>query len=421
MQRYIKWQSEYSFQSEKEFSGFVVAIAATYGGMMSVFSKNWILELVKRGAEVHFIASNKPIYGNPPPINDLEAMGGRFHGINLCSSFSPLNDMRAVIELTNVLRSLQVDILHTRGSVMGLLGRLAGRLAAVSCIFHHQDDLFARDLKHSNITRRCIGLIESAFSRLSHKNIFVSCAVLENALSFGFDKKKCVEVGNDIHPDFLKYLKKRDPNSGKRHDLLDELGIPENAFVIGCIGRLLELKGIDTLIRIARTICKEHHDCYFVVKGDGPEKGKLLQMIALSNLQDRFFLYDKWIPVKELPAVYKSFDIFVLPTRREGFGMVFAEAMAAEVPVVGPKIRPITEIVPNHCGILVEAEDTNAYCGAIRKLFKDNRMREVLGRTGSEYALKFYGGKNSSKEIIDVYQKSICDLKRGVLDVPKTV
>jgi glycosyltransferase involved in cell wall biosynthesis len=132
-------------------------------------------------------------------------------------------------------------------------------------------------------------------------------------------------------------------------------------------------------------------------------------MISEFGLSGRVVLCTDALPRSEVPLLYRSFDVFVLPTRREGFGMVFAEAMAMGVPVVGPEMEPVTEVVRPGCGILVKPEDVGQYCGALSKLLRDSAFRHEMGQRAREHALKTWGGEAAADRVIEVY----CDLIRS--------
>jgi glycosyltransferase involved in cell wall biosynthesis len=132
-------------------------------------------------------------------------------------------------------------------------------------------------------------------------------------------------------------------------------------------------------------------------------------MIAEQGLCSRVFLCHQVVPTEELGRLYRSFDVFMLPTRREGLGMVFAEAMAFGVPVIGPDMAPVSEVVGPGCGILVEPENVEQYCGALRSLLGDATLRGAMGRNAREYALKTWCGETAADRVIQVY----CDLLRS--------
>jgi glycosyltransferase involved in cell wall biosynthesis len=395
--------------SKGRLDRIVVAHAATYGGMLTNFGRLFAEKVVEEGGQLHFFASTTPICGSPPPTNEFSEIGGDFHGLKIPRLPSPILDLLAVIKMASELRRLKVQVLHTRSSLMGVLGGIAARLAHVPVIIHHQDDLYSRIGKLSPTARWLVGRIELAVSALSHVSMFISSAVLRDALKLGFNPQRCLNVGLDLNPVLRDAALRASPGDGAKHPLLRALGIPESALVVGSLGRLVAEKGFDTLLRVAKKVCAESPDCYFVIRGDGPLRPALEAMISESGLTGRLFLCAERLPRDEVPLLYKSFDVFVLPTRREGFGMVFAEAMALGVPVVGPNMEPVTEVVGPGCGILVEPEDVEQYSGAILRLLQDAALRHGMGEAARKYALKTWGGEAAADRVIQVY----CDLIRS--------
>lgn len=82
--------------------------------------------------------------------------------------------------------------------------------------------------------------------------------------------------------------------------------------------------------------------------------------------------------VGDAQAEYQRADIFVLPSRYEGYGMVFAEAIAAGLPVVGASAGAVPEVVPQGAGLLVPPDDADALADALRRLLSGNTVRQDL-------------------------------------------
>ena len=83
--------------------------------------------------------------------------------------------------------------------------------------------------------------------------------------------------------------------------------------------------------------------------------------------------------------------------------MVFAEAMVMAVPVIGPGIAPVNEVIGPGCGILVEPENVSQYCDALRSLLENPSLRQEMGMRGKEYALKTWGGESAADRVIQTY------------------
>jgi glycosyltransferase involved in cell wall biosynthesis len=395
-----------------EFAGVKIAHAAVSSGMMTNFGRLFTQRLVEEGADVHYFASTLPVYGALPNLSDMRALGVTFHGLDLPQHFAPWAEFASLCSMVKQLRGLRIQLLHTRASVMGVVGRIAGRLARVPWLVHHLDDVHFRDPRLGSLQRGFFVRFERLISRLSDRNLLISQAVLSDVLAAGFNREQCVLVGLDLHPAFQEPMKRIHDGPIGRHPLLRKCGVPEDRPVIGCIGRLTQLKGIDTLIQAAAIVINARHRCAFFIRGYGPYLDHLKGMIAERGLEGHVVLCTESVPRDELPRLFRSFDLFVLPTRREGFGMVFAEAMALGVPVIGPRIAPITELVPANCGLLVEPENAQAYAAAIVSLLDDETARRALGARGHEHAHRTWVGSQAAERALDVYRELLFGRKK---------
>ncbi len=101
-------------------------------------------------------------------------------------------------------------------------------------------------------------------------------------------------------------------------------------------------------------------------------------LITQHHLRDRIALRGE-LQDEALAAAYAEADIFVLPSRHEGYGMVFAEALARGLPIVACAAGAVTDTVPADAGILVPAENPAALATALRQVLTDRNLRKNLG------------------------------------------
>ena len=101
----------------------------------------------------------------------------------------------------------------------------------------------------------------------------------------------------------------------------------------------------------------------------------------------------------EIPALMNAFDLSLLPSRGETFGLVVIEAMAAGIPVIGTNAEGVPEIIrQEENGMLVPPRDSDALANAMRHLTEDNGLRERLGRQARQDAIERYDyGKQTQK------------------------
>jgi glycosyltransferase involved in cell wall biosynthesis len=91
----------------------------------------------------------------------------------------------------------------------------------------------------------------------------------------------------------------------------------------------------------------------------------------------------------DVPRLLSAMDLYMLPTRREGFGVAFAEAMSMEVPVIASRIAPLDEIiVDGGTGVLAPVGDAEAFAKAAEPLLKDAELRRRMGQAGRRHVIK---------------------------------
>ena len=387
--------------------GVRVIHAATSANMLTAFGRVMAERIVDEGADLYLVASSRPIYGRPADIDELRAIGGKPITVPLENNLQPWNLIANTGRLYRIFRTIQPHVVHTRGSVMGIVGRIAAWLARVPCVVHHQDDLHAREGTLSPMKRRVSSAIERAFANRTQQTFVVSREVAAAAEGIGFKAELLCNVGHDLSP-FIRAAASETPQSRERHPLLCDFGISSEHFVVGAITRLEPHKGIDTLIHAAEMVKQQCPSVRFVVRGRGPEKGRLTQMINELELGDRFILLEEWLSGNDLIRLYRSFDIFALPTRREGFGMAFAEAMFLGVVPIAPNIAPVNEVVTSRTGILVEPTAAG-FSEAVRWAVNHPEAVESLRDSAQQEAEHRWGGTQAADKVIASYQSILSE------------
>jgi len=165
---------------------------------------------------------------------------------------------------------------------------------------------------------------------------------------------------------------------------------PGTTFVIGYVGRLVEEKGVQILLRAVAGL---RGDWTLRIIGDGPYRATLRALSAKLGLEERV-AFESRVPSGEMPHCLNGLDVLVLPslTRRnwkEQFGRVLIEAMACEVPVVGSSSGEIPNLVAD-AGLIFTEGDEGALRDALRELMNDVNLRLTLGRRGRARVLEHY-------------------------------
>jgi glycosyltransferase involved in cell wall biosynthesis len=157
--------------------------------------------------------------------------------------------------------------------------------------------------------------------------------------------------------------------------------VRENAgeVVLLAVGAVIPRKGYDVLVAALARLA--HLPWRLTIAGDGgrsPDTYRRLEAdIAALGLAGRVGLPGA-VGSEQLASLYAQSDLFVLPSRFEGFGMAFTEAIAHGLPVVGTTAGAIPETVPDAAGVLVPPDDVDALAAALRRLIEDPAERERL-------------------------------------------
>jgi glycosyltransferase involved in cell wall biosynthesis len=179
----------------------------------------------------------------------------------------------------------------------------------------------------------------------------------------------------------------------------------ERVFCIGYIGRLVEEKGVDLLLRALSDLPGEWR---LRILGSGPQKWRLESLVQELGLIGRV-AFDSPIPSPGMPDYYRGLDLLVLPSRtrsnwKEQFGRVLIEAMATGVPVVGSDSGEIPHVIGD-AGLIFPEDDALAFREAIEEIMGDERLRQRLAQAGRERVLERYTQAQLALETYQVYQE----------------
>jgi glycosyltransferase involved in cell wall biosynthesis len=143
------------------------------------------------------------------------------------------------------------------------------------------------------------------------------------------------------------------------------------------VGTLTKRKGHDLLVEALARLSHLSWQCNIVGSLDrSPETASdIRRRIGRHGLQSRIALLGE---VSDISAIYAHGDVFVLPSRHEGYGMVFAEAMQHGLPVIATTAGAIPEVVPDAAGILVPPDNVSALANAMERLMRNPAERRRL-------------------------------------------
>jgi glycosyltransferase involved in cell wall biosynthesis len=172
--------------------------------------------------------------------------------------------------------------------------------------------------------------------------------------------------------------------------------------VVGAVGRLEPQKGFDVLLRALRDVPQASA----VIVGDGEHRDELHTLADRLGIGERV----RWIGWRDDRRSYLPwFDVFVLPSRFEGFPLALLEALLAQKAVVASEVGSVAEaVLPDQTGLLVPPDDPAALAAGIRKLLGDEALRGRLGAAGRELVRSNFTASHMARSFESLYAEILC-------------
>lgn len=202
-----------------------------------------------------------------------------------------------------------------------------------------------------------------------------------------------------------------EPAGADRQRLRAELGVPEDALVIGGVGRLNPVKRFDRLIRACAQLAPGPRPIHLWIAGEGDERAALEALAATHQPPGgrvHFLGYRT-----DLVPLYRAFDLFVISSDSEQQPVSQLEAMATGVPVLGTAVGDVPATLPEaaraHLVDPAGADPERALCQALEGLLQDPDQMASLGRLGRERVLERY----SRRAMLEAYGTLYSDALSG--------
>lgn len=304
---------------------------------------------------------------------------------------------KAFFRLARLIKQYRPDILHSHLFSGDLYGALLGTLFRVPGIVsskHNQDQY---------LKKRGIRQLAKLVTRLDHQVIAISDAVQQFTVEeLRYDPISAHQKFTRIYYGIDLEEIDRTPRVPFQRLLYS---LPENALILGTIGRLTEQKGYPYLIEAFAQLKQEYPWIYLIALGRGDQEEKIREQIQNKGLNDSFLLLGYHSERTKVLGFLEAMDIFVLPSLWEGFGLVLAEAMALKKPIVATFAGSIPEVVTEDCGILVPPKTVDELREALRKLIISAELREQMGVFGRKRVEQLFSLKTMVAQTEALYSK----------------
>ena len=325
-----------------------------------------------------------------PYVDRIEQLGVRHVPVPaLTRSWDLRSDLQAARQLWRVLRTERPQVLHTHNPKTGVLGRLLGRAARVPAVVNTCHGLWAGP--DDPLVRRTAVLgIEAVAAQLSHAELYQN-ADDRRALRWAVPDRRAEVVGNGI--DLVRF--RFDPTGRAR--LRKEWGVVDDEVLVGGVGRRVSEKGILELATAAAAIGPLARFVWV-----GPDDDDKVDRVDVEDVRPIELVGEH----VDMAAVYSAFDVFVLPSHREGFSRSGMEAAACGRPMILTDIRGCREIgVHGEHLLLVPPRDPSALETAIRTLIDDPTFRERIATAAQRRAERAFDQRAVAARSLATYER----------------
>ena len=392
-----------------------------YCGGQGVYLYYLARELQRLGHEVHAIVG--PPYPDIPQgvtehrVENLNLLEFGFPKQDPFKVFTPLNlyelavtpigmfpemfsfSVRAYNKLRQLLRNQRFDIIHDNQTLAyGVLMMKAFDIPIVATVHHplpidKKTDLAYMERTWGRITRILFYpfVMQHIVARRMDRVITVSeNAAEETANAFKVSREKIRVVYNGIDTEMFHGFS----SDGK-----------ERGRLIVVANSRDRKKGIIYLLRAVQLLREEMDVKLTIVDKGAPENTYTPTLVQRYGLDGNVSFTGR-LSVEDLVKQYGRAEVAVVPSLYEGFGLPAAEAMSCGLPVVATTAGALPEVVEDgKNGILVPSRDSRALAGAIKRLLKDEHMRETMGEEGRRRVVRQFDWKEAARKTIEVYRE----------------
>jgi glycosyltransferase involved in cell wall biosynthesis len=309
-----------------------------------------------------------------------------------------------IAALINLIRRERFDLIHTQLFKSNILGTIAATITGRKTILHDQVGMYPQSLQHyfsSNLIKNSyLTAYRYALSRSDRAIVLTPGTLQAYTQYYGVAAQKIVVMPNAVDTQHFS------PISGAiaASSLRAELGLPDETRLILMIGRLEPEKDWWTFLEVARRVQAANGSCAFLIVGGGSEDQRLREYVRAQHLDHVRFLGYRSNVIELLHQA----DVFLMTSRREPFGIVVVEAMAAGCPVVATRSGgPDSILTDGVDGLLADVADAPVLADRVVRLLCDDGLRNRIVQCARRTVVEHYSLEAIAERIAQVYTETL--------------
>ena len=320
----------------------------------------------------------------------------KFIPVEIARGIYPLTLKKSISDLKKIFKEHKFDIVQYLTPNASFVASIAAKIAGVKTRNYHLMGL--RYIGEQGVKRSILKLIEKMTCWNSTHIECVSKSNLKLAIKEKiFPPKKATVVWNGSTGgiDLVRFDHKK--RNEYRTEIRKELKISTDEFVFGFVGRITKDKGIDELLEAFQ---KTNGKSKLLIIG--PKEGICTlnsELWSAAHNNDKIIILDA---VKNIEKYYSAIDVLLLPSYREGFGMVIAEAAAMGTPAIISNIPgPVDAVIPGETAKLVEAKNATSLCNAMEEFLENKNLAKDMSARTYDFVLNHFDSEKLNKKILE--------------------
>lgn len=299
-----------------------------------------------------------------------------------------------------LIRKHKINVLHAQGYFSGIVCLALKFFTRVPYVLTIQSADFT--IYHSEIKFNAIIKLQAWVERLVYKHASVCHAVSNDLVNHykNQGREDGVMIPNGVETNLFYPI-----DDAKKQALREKMGV-KSQYVVSCLSRLQEKNGTHDLVEAMHVLSKKRDDVSCVIIGDGVERERIETMIEEYGLQDRVFLLGHVLH-DEVGEYIAATDIFCRPSLAEGFGIVYLEAMACDVPAIGTPVGGIDDFLKHQeTGLMAEVSNPEHLAIQIERLVDDQELSDRIVRNAREMIAEKYSWDAIARDILALYKQA---------------
>jgi glycosyltransferase involved in cell wall biosynthesis len=331
----------------------------------------------------------------------LKACGLKVIHIPFAREIEPWTDLRCMAALRRTLAQGAFDIAHSHNPKGTLIGPLMGQLARVPVVMHtvygflfNENSTGLHNVAAKTAERWCAWWSDHLLFQsredydYAQRHQYKAAARL-HLIGSGIDERR---FNPSLYPQ-------------ARQQTRQALGFAPQDLVVGMVGRLVREKGWEEFFQMAGRIAKVCDRARFLIVGiteaDQSDAVDPQRLMARNGVADRCVVLEQQ---QDMPELYLSMDLAVLPSYREGIPRALLEAGAMGVTMMASNIRGCREVIDRgRTGMLFGLKDVDSFTGAVLELLHDDNRRHTMGEAGRAHILEHFTEKAATERLVACY------------------